>query len=106
MKIVVVGTRDVVNGFQLAGIKDAYECEDPWKAKEILEEVKDMNDVAIVIIPRSISGEIREFLDDWKREKGIYPVILEIPDRKETREFEDPMRELVKRAIGIDILKR
>ncbi len=106
MKIVVVGTRDVVNGFRLAGIKDAYECEDPWKAKEILQEIKDMNDVAIVIIPRTLSSEIRDFINEWKSEKGIYPVILEIPDKKEVEEFEDPMREIVKRAIGIDILKR
>ncbi|MCD6276335.1 V-type ATP synthase subunit F [Euryarchaeota archaeon ex4484_178] len=105
MRIVVVGSRDVVNGFQLAGIKDVYECEDSWRAKEILEEIRDMKDVAIVLIPTIISKEIRDFINEWKREKGIYPVILEIPDRKEI-EYEDPMRELVRRAIGIDILKR
>lgn len=106
MRIIVIGDNEFITGFQLAGIKDTYECEDPWEAKKILEEVKDMNDVAIVIIPQSIGRKIREFLNEWKREKGIYPVILELPGRKETEKFEDPMRELVKRAIGIDILKR
>jgi len=106
MRIIVIGDNEFITGFRLAGVKDTYECNDAWRAKGILEKIKDMNNVAIVIIPRSISGEIREFLNDWKCEKGIYPVILEIPDGKETREFEDPMRELVKRAIGIDILKR
>ncbi|AGB05165.1 archaeal/vacuolar-type H+-ATPase subunit F [Aciduliprofundum sp. MAR08-339] len=105
MKILVIGDRDMVNGFQLAGIKDVYEANDPWKIKEILDDVKFMKDVAIVIISRRMAQEIRDFLDEWKREKGIYPIILEIPDKK-GGEFEDPMRSLVKRAIGVDILKR
>jgi V/A-type H+-transporting ATPase subunit F len=105
MRIVVVGDRDMVNGFQLAGIKDTYEAEDPWRVKEILNEIKDMPDVAIVIISRRIAYEIRDYINEWKKEKGIYPIILEIPDKKEV-EVEDPMRDLVRRAIGIDILKR
>jgi len=105
MRIIVVGDRDMINGFQLAGIKDSYEAEDPWKMKEILNEIKYMKDVAIVIISRRMAHEIRDYLNEWKKEKGIYPIILEIPDKKEV-EVEDPMRSLVKRAIGIDILKR
>ncbi len=105
MRIIVVGDRDMVNGFQLAGIKDTYEAEDPWRVKEILNDVKDMSDVAIVIMSRRIANEIRDYINDWKKEKGIYPIILEIPDKKEV-EVEDPMRDLVRRAIGIDILKR
>ncbi len=106
MKIVVVGDRDVVNGFRLAGIKYSYVVEDSWKAQEILNDIKEMNDVAIVIIPRRIAESIRDFINEWKMEKDIYPVILEIPDRKEVGEFKDPMRDIVRRAIGIDILKR
>ncbi len=105
MRIIVVGDRDMVNGFQLAGIKDTYEAEDPWRVKEILNDVKDMTDVAIVIISRRMAHEIRGYINEWKKEKGIYPIILEIPDKKEV-EVEDPMRDLVRRAIGIDILKR
>ncbi len=105
MRILIVGDRDMINGFQLAGIKDSYEANDPWRVKEILNEIKDMKDVAIVIISRKMAHEIRDYLNEWKKEKGIYPIILEIPDRKEV-EVEDPMRSLVKRAIGIDILKR
>ncbi len=105
MRIIVVGDRDMVNGFQLAGIKDTYEAEDPWRVKEILNDVKDMSDVAVVIISRRIAHEIRDYINEWKKEKSIYPIILEIPDKKEV-EVEDPMRDLVRRAIGIDILKR
>ncbi len=105
MRILVIGDRDMVNGFQLAGVKSSYEVEDAWMAKEILKDVKTMDDVAIVIISRRMANEIRDFINDWKKEKGIYPIILEIPDKKEG-EYEDPIREMVRRAIGVDILKR
>ena len=106
MRIVVVGSSDFIIGFQLAGIKDVYEAQDEWKTKSILEEIKDMKDVAIVIIPKRFSYRIRDFINDWKREKDIYPVILELPDVHEVERYEDYMREIVKRALGIDILKR
>ena len=106
MRIVVVGSSDFIIGFQLAGIKDVYEAEDEWKAKSVLEEIKGMENVAIVIIPKRISYKIRDFIDEWKREKDIYPVILELPDVHEREEYEDYMREIVKRALGIDIMKR
>ena len=106
MRIAVVGNSDFITGFQLAGIKDVYEAPDEWKAKNILEEIRDMRDVAIVIIPKRFAYKIRGFIDEWKREKGIYPVILELPDVHEEETYEDYMREIVKRALGIDIMKR
>ncbi len=106
MRIVAVGSSEFITGFQLAGVKDVYEASDEWKAKKILEEIRDMNDVAIVIIPKRFSYKIRSFIDEWKREKGIYPVILELPDVHEVEKYEDYMREIVKRALGIDIMKR
>ncbi len=106
MRIVVLGDDEFITGFQLAGIKDTYECEDSWKAKNILEDLKDMKDVGIVIIPRDIASNIRDFINEWKNEKGIYPVIIELPHLHEKGEFEDPLRNMIRRAIGVDIMKR
>ncbi len=106
MRIVVVGSSDFITGFQLAGIKEVYEAEDEWKAKNVLEDIKDMRDVAIVIIQRSYARELKKYIDKWRNEKGIYPVILELPDHREKGEYEDPMRYVIRRAIGIDIMKR
>ncbi len=106
MRIVVLGDVEFITGFQLAGVKDVYLCEDGWKAKNILEDVKDMKDVAIVVIPRDIASGIRNFINEWKSEKGIYPVILELPHLHERGKFEDPLRNLIRRAIGVDIMKR
>ncbi len=106
MRIVAVGDMDFITGFQLAGIKQVYEAEDSWTAKNALEMIKGMNDVAIVIIQRRFARELREFINEWKLEKDIYPVIIDVPDHRREGEYEDPMREVIRRAIGVDILKR
>ena len=106
MRIVAVGNIDFIAGFQLAGIKDVYEAPDTWQARKVLEIVKELEDVAIVIIQRSYARELRKYIEEWRNEKGIYPVILELPDHREKGEYEDPMRDVIRRAIGIDMMKR
>ena len=106
MRIVAVGNVDFVAGFQLAGVKDVYEAADEWQAKKALEMVREMHDVAIVIIQRKYARKLRKYIEEWRNVKGIYPVILELPDHREKGEYEDPMRDVIKRAIGIDMMKR
>jgi len=106
MRIVAIGDLDFIAGFQLAGVKDVFEAEDAWKAKNAMEMVKEMRDVAIVIIQRRFARENRDFIEEWKAKKGIYPIILELPDHREKGEYDDPMRDVIKRAIGIDMMKR
>ena len=106
MRIIAVGDLDFIAGFQLAGVKDVYEAEDSWKMKNALEIVKDMQDVAIVILQRRYAKDIRGYIDEWKNNKGIYPVILELPDHREKGAYEDPMHDVIRRAIGIDLNKR
>ncbi|OYT60592.1 V-type ATP synthase subunit F [Euryarchaeota archaeon ex4484_178] len=106
MRIVAVGDRDFVAGFRLAGVEKVYEANNAWNARNVLEMIREMQGIAIVIVQRRFARELRDFMAEWKAEKGIYPVILELPDHRERGEYEDPMREIIKRAIGIDILKR
>jgi V/A-type H+-transporting ATPase subunit F len=106
MKIAVIGDAHFIIGFQLAGVKDAFEVNNKEDFKKVIEKVRNMNDLAIVIIQRDKVYEFRRMIDEWKREKSIYPVILELPGLKEKEVYEDPMREIIKRAIGIDVLKR
>ncbi len=106
MRIVAIGDLDFIAGFQLAGVKDVYEASDSWKARNALEMVREMRDVAIVIIQRRFAKDLRDYLNEWKSTKGIYPVILELPDHRERGEYEDPMRDVIRRAIGVDVMKR
>ncbi len=106
MKIVAIGDKNFVVGFQLAGIKIVYEVSNLEDAKHSIDEVKKFKDLAIIIIQRDISQKLKDYIAEWKKEKDIYPVILELPGFHEKGVYEDPMREVIKRAIGIDILKR
>ena len=106
MKIATIGDKDFIVGFQLAGIKVVYEVGCLDDAKRSIEEVKKFKDLAVVIIQRDISQKLKGYIAEWKKEKDIYPVILELPGFHEKGVYEDPMREVIKRAIGIDILKR
>ncbi len=106
MKVVAVGDIDFIAGFQLAGVKEVYESNDASKAKNTLEKIKERKDVAIVLIQRKFAKELRNYINEWKFNKGIYPIILELPDHKDNEEYEDPMSEIIKRAIGVDLNKR
>lgn len=106
MRIVAIGDMNFITGFQLAGVKNVYEANDLWQAQKSLEIIKEMQDIAIVIIQRSYAVKLKKYIDEWRTQKNIYPIILELPDYKEKGEYEDPMRNIIRRAIGIDILKR
>ncbi len=106
MKIVAIGNLNFITGFQFAGVKNVYEANDSWQAKKNLEIIKEMQDIAIVIIQRSYARELKNYIDEWRSKKDIYPIILELPDYKEKGKYEDPMRNIIRKAIGIDILKR
>jgi V/A-type H+-transporting ATPase subunit F len=106
MKVAVVGDEDFVIGFQLGGVKLGYACTTGEEAIQNVEKVRGMDDIAVLIIQRKFADEIRGYINEWKLKKGIYPVILELPGYGDEGEYEDPMREVIRRAIGIDIMKR
>ena len=103
MKVSVIGDRDTVTGFALTGIKDLYAVKDREEAKSALAEVMQNPDIGVVIITEryafSLSADIRR----WREEKPLYPLIVEIQDKKGRIEREDPIRLLIKRAVGLDI---
>ena len=106
MRMVVIGDSDFVVGFQLAGVSDVYECSSNYEVTKAIEKIRNLHDLAVIIIQRSYAIQVRKFIDEWKLKKGIYPVIIELPDYQDRAKLEDPMREIIKRAIGIDIMKR
>jgi len=102
----VLGDEEFVLGFKLAGVKVARTCENAEETRRALEEFRGMNDIAVLLIQRKYARMVGEYLHEWKSKKDIYPVIVELPGYGEREEVEDPMREVIRRAIGIDIMKR
>ncbi len=103
MNISVIGDHSTVTGFRLAGVNEGFEAADGKEALPILKEKFKEKEAGLIIITEKIYGEIE---DEIKRltEKRVTPMIVAIPDSKGFfEERVDPIRELVKKAVGIEI---
>ncbi|UCG70458.1 MAG: V-type ATP synthase subunit F [Thermoplasmata archaeon] len=103
MKVSVIADRDIVTGFALTGIKDLYAVDNREEAKNALEEVMKNPDMGVVIITERYALYLQEDIRRWREEKPLYPLIVEIQDKKGKVDREDPIRLLIKRAVGLDI---
>jgi V/A-type H+/Na+-transporting ATPase subunit F len=100
----VVADRETVTGFELAGIKEVHAVEDGEQAKKAIKMLADQG-LPIIITSEKIGDEIREFIDKITKNKTL-PIIVEVPDKTGPIERAvDPIKELVKRAIGIEAIK-
>ncbi len=102
MEIGVVGDFDTVTGFRLAGVKAAYEAEEPGAAVESLKKLI-KEDIKVIIITERLADEIRNEITALTEGKA-FPLIVEIQDKKGPIEGKvDPIRALIKKAVGVDI---
>jgi V/A-type H+-transporting ATPase subunit F len=102
MEIGVVGDFDTVTGFRLAGVKEAYEAEEPGAAVENLKKLM-KEDVGLIIITERLADEIREEMDALTAGRAL-PLIVEIQDKGGPVEGKiDPIMALIKKAVGVDI---
>ncbi|MCX8204222.1 MAG: V-type ATP synthase subunit F [Candidatus Nezhaarchaeota archaeon] len=102
MKIVVVGDEDAVAGFKLAGVSDGRVVRTPSEAEEVLKELVRDEEVAVLMV----TEEVASMADSLVRELYLKPrpVIVKIPSRKGVEvKKEDPIRELLRRAIGVEV---
>lgn len=103
-KIAIIGDQDTVTGFMLGGIKEGYPVKNMEDAGKTLEELV-RKDYSIVITTEKIGDEFRELINNLTSERAL-PMIIEIPDKTGSIEREtDPLRELIKRVIGVEMVK-
>jgi len=98
VRIAVIGDRHTVLGFSLAGVEGKEPNGNP---REVLMKFMDQDDLGVLIVTSGVADELRKDLDRMKKER-YYPIIVEIPEYgKELTE--DHIRELLKKAVGMDI---
>jgi V/A-type H+/Na+-transporting ATPase subunit F len=103
-KIAIIGDQDTVTGFMLGGIKEGYPVDNIEDAGKILEELV-KKDYSIIITTEKIGDDLREKINILTSERAL-PMIIEIPDKTGSIEREtDPLRELIKRVIGVEMVK-
>ena len=103
-KIAVMADPDTVTGFMLGGIKEGYPVKNMVEAEKKIEELVN-EDFSIIITTEKIGDEIRTTIDKLTGEQAL-PMIIEIPDKTgPSKRATDPIRELIKRVIGVEMVK-
>jgi len=102
-KIAVMADPDTVTGFMLGGIKDGFPVKNMEEAGEKLKELA--KEYSIIITTEKIGDNFRETIEKMSSESAL-PMIIEIPDKEGSVEREsDPIRELIKRVIGVEMVE-
>ncbi|AIU69417.1 ATP synthase subunit F [Thermococcus eurythermalis] len=100
MKIAVLGDRDTALGFKLAGAHEVYAFEDTplemERLKNKLMELIERGDVGIILITERFAQRVE--LPDV-----TIPIILQVPDKSGSTFGEEALREIVRRAIGVEL---
>ena len=103
MEVVVIGEQNTITGFNLAGVKRTYL---PDEGKENLKSILTEDGVGVLILTEQFAEDNRKAIEDHQESKRVTPIIVEVPDVTGPVEREiDPIRELIRRAIGADVSK-
>jgi V/A-type H+/Na+-transporting ATPase subunit F len=103
-KIAVVGRRELVLGYRLLGVEDAFIVgeENPQK---ILMDLFNSNKYGLIIV----GGEVRKSLSFLNREKldsSIVPLVVFMPSPDSKEAEEESLSLLARRVLGVDLKVR
>jgi V/A-type H+-transporting ATPase subunit F len=98
MKIAAIGDEESMAALKLIGIKSSY------SDKEKFDELVADNDVGIILISEAIAAELSAKIMELRMNR-LYPIIVEIPDKTGSQKRKDPVEELIKRAVGVELGK-
>jgi V/A-type H+-transporting ATPase subunit F len=102
--VAVIGDIDTVTGFKLGGVSRGIDVKTDEDAKNAFDELMDEK-ISIIIITEKIADNIREYIDK-KIGSEVLPMVIEIPDKSGSSDMDvDPMNELIKRVIGVEMVK-
>jgi len=101
MELVVVAEEHTATAFRLAGVRRVY---DAGAGEEQLQGLLAEDGVGMVIVTERAADRHRRIIDEHKASKRITPIVVEVPDvGGPVQRDVDPIRELIRRAIGADV---
>ena len=108
-QIAAIGDEDTIIGFGLTGVKYLTTVSSDSDDKEILTSISEYIEtpgIGFVIITQSLAERIRTDFERLKLDKPLYPIFIELPDKTgELADRIDPIKTLIRRAIGMEIVK-
>jgi vacuolar-type H+-ATPase subunit F/Vma7 len=99
--MMVVGHRDAVLGFSLAGVPGLI-ATTAQEVDQALDDVLAISDVGIVLVTDDVGSLIEERMDQL-RLRDTVPLFIEIPGPAGVRPGRPSLSEIIRRAIGIRI---
>jgi V/A-type H+-transporting ATPase subunit F len=101
-QIAVIGDRDTITGLRMVGVHECFVPENSQEARErLLKYFRDPN-TGLILITEPIAQNIEDTI--MTLSEAPVPVILLIPDRNGvTGAHEAVLKELIRRAVGIEI---
>ncbi len=104
-KIALLGNQQLNLGFKLAGITESSTVSETEAAEAKLREFLARDDIGIIIVSSSVKRLVKDRRLHDTMEASILPLVVQVPEPNEGITEEDTLRNLIMRAIGIDITK-
>ncbi len=79
MNLAVIGRRDMILGFSLAGVKITYQVRDQKEADAAFTICIQDSTVGIILIDAGIANYLSSQMADVRKSHRLYPIILTIP---------------------------
>lgn len=102
-KIAVIGSRLLATGMGLSGVKHIYTATNQEETENAIREISSAGDIGIVIINENLAGMVRDRRLLKLMDNSLSPIFVSIPSFNQAEFYQDTLRKLIIRAIGIDI---
>lgn len=104
-RIAVVGNHSLGLGFKIAGITTSYAASSGTEAEPIIHKLMVDEGVGIIVLSASLAREIRDRKINDAMTSSMKPLFIVVSDSGDKEEYKDNLRQLIIRALGIDIMK-
>lgn len=101
MRMMVIGHRDAVLGFSLAGVSGRV-ATTLEETNQALDEVLAAPDMGIVLVTDDVASLVEGRMDRLKLRSSV-PLFIEIPGPEGMRPDSPSLSEIIRRAIGVKI---
>ena len=99
----MVGNEQLALGFKMAGVVETYIIGGQQQAEPTMKALMERSDIGIIIMSSGVKRQVRDRRLADTIEQSILPLVVEVPEKGEGVTEEDTLRNLILRAIGIDI---
>jgi vacuolar-type H+-ATPase subunit F/Vma7 len=104
-KIAVVGGHALELGFKISGITTSYTCETGPEAEAAVQKLMQDDQVGIIVLAANLAREIRDRKVREALTSSMKPLFIVVAEPGDKEEYEDNLRQLIIRALGVDIMK-